>query len=747
MALQSVRTCCVFAVIALTAVSAAPMAAEEPAAPAQVEVTGARIGFDGAYKLGCWTPLALEVLGSTDQTVKLQVSVPDTDGVPTRVEKSIALKQKETATARLFVRIGQTSSPVSVRLLSEDRKRIAERTFFLGARDVRGTPSGYPATNRLVLEFGGTLGLEELLQSSDDGEQLTTHLAQVDSADDLPQQWYGYESVETVVLTTSNPKLYSPLQQNSDRVDALDNWVRRGGQLIIFCASSAEQLLADDGVLARFAPGKFEKMERLNQPQPLATFSGSERIARIRRIDLAVPSLVDVEGRILSSAGRSATNVPLVVRTRHGLGEVVFVGLDFDQPPLSNWEGRPSFLRRVLEWRETDTDQPTSDQLEPTDLISHLRNSLDKKFVGVQVISFGLVAFLAGAYLLLIGPGDYLFVRRVLNRPALTWLTFPLIVVAVSALAYVLGSRMKGDQLRVNQVEVIDVDCTTSNRTADEKPSKLVRGTVWTHFFTPKVSTLDLELQPHIFGKPISQPTDTLSSWLGLPGFALGGMQASGSQTTVLDEGYSYGDDLAKLQALPVQTWSTKTLASRWSATVDPQIKIKLAKDGEELVRGTIENQSSVQLTDCSLFYGRWAYRLGQLPAGKSVEVSDSLQPRTVKTLLTNATAGDERVMRTSEDGTVAFTTAKWDIARLLKVMMFYEALDGENYSKMVNRYQPFLDLSNILDHDDKAILLARCEAPGTQWKTATDDLASDQDRRWTYYRFVVSVEDRENDD
>ena len=721
--------------------------------PPEPTIVAAQIGFSGVYKLGCWTPITVELRGGSQAwTGVVVVAVPDTDGVPTRVisepNRPVGIDPEQATRVRLFVRIGQSMSPVKVQFISSDGKERAKRTFYAvteyaGPEAAPGRiTGGVPATNRVLLEFGPVLGLGELIQNEGGSdEQLTTRVARVEQADDLPTQWYGYESVETVLLTTSEPELYRPLLQRG-RIEALQKWVKQGGRLVLFCANNAEELLAEDGVLASLAPGKFEKMEQLSQAQPLATFSGSEQpITHNRRLDLSVPSLLDVQGQILASAGRSATNVPLVVRTRRGLGEIVFVGLDFDRPPLRDWAGRSSFLRRVLDWKETDKNKQTVEHQEVEDLSGHLRNSLDKKFVGVQVVPFGLVALLVGIYILLIGPGDYFFVKRILRRTELTWLTFPLIVLGVSAAAYGIANRMKGDQLRVNQVEIIDVDLTGVGTADNDSSNNFARGTVWTHFFTPQVSEFDLRLQPSYLGQTELAESENLVSWLGLPGYSLGGMQASGSQTSVFDAGYQFGTNLSSMQRLPVQVWSTKTLTARWSARVNAPVQAIFKQDGEELLGGTITNDSKLELEDCVLLYGRWAYNLGRMPAGKTIDIDETLQPRTVKTLLTSATAGDTTSINTADDGTVPFQNGEWDIARLIKAMMFYEAINGPRYTNKTHRYQSFVDLSSLLKQNNQAILLAKCNAPGSQWLANDQPLASDQDRRWTYYRFILKVE------
>src|SRR5207245_684913 len=63
---------------------------------------------------------------------------------------------------------------------------------------------------------------------------------------------------------------------------------------------------------------------------------------------LRVPRLIDVEGNIEAYAEKKASDLPVVVRSAHGLGEVAFVGVDFSQPPLADWPGRTAFLQALL---------------------------------------------------------------------------------------------------------------------------------------------------------------------------------------------------------------------------------------------------------------------------------------------------------------------------------------------------------------------------------------------------------------
>ena len=73
--------------------------------------------------------------------------------------------------------------------------------------------------------------------------------------------------------------------------------------------------------------------------------------------------------------------------------------------------------------------------------------------------------------------------------------------------------------------------------------------------------------------------------------------------------------------------------------------------------------------------------------------------------------------------------------------MMFYEAAGGYRYAEgAYHRYQSFVDLSRSLQYEDQAILLVRTPAAGSQWLDGEQPLRSNQDRRWTYYRYLLPV-------
>ena len=232
-----------------------------------------------------------------------------------------------------------------------------------------------------------------------------------------------------------------------------------------YCASvrKATKILAESSPLRQFAPGRFEKAVPLRQTGAIETYCGSRvSIGRggRRQADVQVSRLADVQGVVEADE----RGMPLVIRTARGFGQVIFVAADLDEPPLDKWPDRPLLVARLLDMPTGRADESAENAAMMhygyDDLAGQLRSALDQ-FTGVRLVPFWLVAGLIVGYILLIGPADYFFLRKVVRRMEWTWLTFPLVVALVCVAAYVLAYRLKGDQLRVNQIDLVDVDAAS----------------------------------------------------------------------------------------------------------------------------------------------------------------------------------------------------------------------------------------------------------------------------------------------
>ncbi|HVW38414.1 MAG TPA: hypothetical protein VHB99_13955, partial [Pirellulales bacterium] len=428
-------------------------------------------------------------------------------------------------------------------------------------------------------------------------------------------------------------------------------------------------------------------------------------------------------------------DLPLVLRAPHVFGRVTFVALDLARGPLAEWPGRTPFIKRLLDGRlegakrdEQDLGRGPAAHLGLTDLAGQLRGSLDQ-FPEVELAPFWLVAGLVFVYLLLIGPVDFFLHRRLTRRMGLTWLTFPFWVLLFSAGAYWGAGRLKGDQLRVNQVDLVDFDAA----------SQQVRGTSWLNVFSPETKMYDLSLAPRLAATDPAEPTEKLWSWMGMPGPALGGMEQTAALAATTLQPYRFSAGLDATNGAPIPVWSTKAFTARWQCQASPRLESRLTAGVDGIAEGRITSRLEAPLTDCVLISGRWAYQIGELAPGQTVSIRPGEQRDLQAVLKDFKMVKEEKHLA---QVSTPYNQAGFDIRSILQQMMFYGAGGGRRYTGLANRYQEFIDLSDHLDLGQAILWGATTERP-SELENDNQPLADASERRWTFYRFVLPLESK----
>jgi hypothetical protein len=421
------------------------------------------------------------------------------------------------------------------------------------------------------------------------------------------------------------------------------------------------------------------------------------------------------------------------MRAPRGFGEVTFVGVEFSQPPLAEWSGRSAFLHALLRPYLLDSTATELPQRLVTsgfgDLSGALRQQLGRQFSSVAPVGFPIITGLTIAYLLFLGPLDYLVVNRWLRRPLLAWISFPIIIAAFSILALAVASWSRGDATtHVNQLELVDFDTTTGQ----------ARGTFWSALYSRDAKRFNIGVKVASDSANSTSEPAVLFSWWGLPGAGIGGMQSGGSDLGIVRTGYRYDPETKSLSDVPVLASATKSLLARWTAQASFKVDAELT-DTDGLVVGSIANQTGLQLRNARLFYGSWAYKLGTLNAGQRMEISEELSPRRAKTIATRDALGQSSAA--APEGRV-FAAEQASANEILNLMMFYETAGGFGFAHLPNRYQAYCDLSRQLDLG-RAVFVAEMTGPGTQLIDSTTQQALGEggdDSRMVVYRFVLPV-------
>jgi hypothetical protein len=686
----------------------AKKAAPRPPGPS---IENVRVGFGelypGRYKAGTWTPVFVDLM--TDRPPfrgQVEVVAPDDDGVPTAARYPADLPDRERRTITAYTRPGTLAADVTVRLLDADGKPLPIRSATVA-------PEPLEPGSQVVLSAGETSGLNLVAQlpKYQTGLSRSPELI-VSPLRDFPGHGYGFDGVEAIVLELGDAELVKQIQAGADRV--LRDWVEQGGHLVVVIGSSADWQRGElDKRLGALLPALPAEEVQLIDQKEIESFAGGT--AKPLK---SIPRVVRLAGWAERGGVPIAASAvtPLVVRGSYGLGRVTITGIDVAHEPFASWESRMLFWDRLLGFRGRAgesavfgaTGRGAIIQSAAPELAARLYRSLES-FPGVRIVPFGWVAFFVFAYIVLIGPVDYLFLRKVVKRMELTWITFPIIVVGVSLLAYFGAHAFKGSNLRVNKVDVLDFDQT----------SGVVRGHTWFTVFSPANHDYDLTFRPH---GPDFDPDGTSAdvesqtlSWFASPDPVLGGT----GRISFGQAGYRY-EPLGNPQTLAgvrVQIWSTKSFTGQWAGTFGrPVVEAQLQTVSGDRLAGSVRNVLDQTLTNARLFYGRNVYDLGTIRPGGVARVDptqrteaisaylgrigQSLQESLNRYYYPDPNQPDDPIRRVTDSRT-----------EILRAAMFHGAL-GLRAEQFPSRALRHLDLSEQVGELHRPMLVAEVAAP-----------------------------------
>ena len=312
---------------------------------------------------------------------------------------------------------------------------------------------------------------------------------------------------------------------------------------------------------------------------------------------------------------------PVIATRPFGFGTISVIAFPLDGSEFLAWAGRSEFLRTLVDQLGPRYRMPEKTKVvlwragpQVDDLGTELNLALDN--FDVPRLPFGLIAFAILGYLLLAGPIDYLILRRLFGRLEWTWLTYPLIVLAVSGLAY-WAYRSTGDRaVLVDRVDLVDV----------ELASGAMRGTSFFAVRSPDLRALSLELAPNERFLGPGKLQDVALSWFGRPDDGPAGMGRAGTQSFSRKE-YEQSPDLARLEGVPFADRGSKTFLATWRAEgTKPRLTAELVYHPRQQplkVSGTITNKYPFDWVDASLFVFDRVYRLeGGIPAEATIKVA-----------------------------------------------------------------------------------------------------------------------------
>jgi hypothetical protein len=716
-----------------------------------VRIRDVRVGFvsgnDDYHKVGSWAPVVVEIenqiIGEEFEGF-ITVETADSDGVVSRFSprRVFVGKQERQRAYVTYIKIGSNSEQIRVHLRGKvGKEEYSHRFTYPDDRGTRGR-GAMDSGHKLLLALGDPKGLEPPTDEERWEQGRTWQTAFQNNVNLLPDKWFGYEGVDVVILPTGGPWANSMAQSLANdqlKRQALAQWVEMGGHLVVTVSmnhsfvGNPQSFPLEPILPARIDAAGTTKVDALALVADLVQQkAGNRPRARSGAVRPFGGEVARLQRRHPSQAVVTETNptAPVIVLGSRGLGRITVVAFDTDQGPFAIWENRRDFWPALLDFKYVDPNQSNTNQMwmrgggrfgwdgGSNDLAAQLCTHLEQ-FGEVKVIPFAWVALFIFVYILIVGPLDYIVLKKVVKRLEWTWITFPVVVLAVSVGAFFLAQYLKGNELRINKVDVVEMDTHTNQ----------AYGTTWFTVFSPRLQHYTLGIEPVGFDKASE---GTVVSWMGRPGYHPRGMGRS-SGPGLFTRNYEFENDGQQLKGVPIQVWSMKTFTGRWQAPLDPG-KTLITHDlkaDRMLVEGTLTSRLPYTLKHPQLIYGRATWRLDTLEPNQPVKVraSDSLQLKELGPAWGSTITPMINARRYGPYGDT--TLANASLAGLVRQMMYFDALKrhGDGQSLGTSEFVEYLDQSwrleqpeavliGLLDDEDGSSLDLNAKGrPGTRLK------------------------------
>ena len=704
----------------------------------EVTIDQVRIGLNGYYKVGMVAPVQFQVITAGDyQQLSPQIRVVDPDGHAVVTTLSPINIDAEPVLVSAEFRSGKLEGPVQINLMDDEKIVGSKMTYVAANEEIH--PLKQDA--QLWIVDGEQPAFEAAAKKY--SEQVSGGIAVVQLSEAISRftDPLVYEAVDLIVLNAES--LITPAFANM-----LDQWVGRGGRLVISVGGESESLtgsaLADWLPMMPTGTVSIQSLTALNQLIP-----GSEPIRFLRAIEGA--QLDRKPGKVLVNG----LETPLLIRAAHGLGTVTILSVRLDRKPLSRWNSQAEFAMVLadlkLEDSRRENKQSVDAELSPTgvtDLQTQLIHALDE-YEAISRPSYWMVIGWGAVLILLIGPLDYLLVNYILQKPQMTWGSLGLIIIAMTWWMYQTSVSANAVEQQAQQMELIDVDLSRNT----------IRGRAWYNFYSE--ATQQYSVRSEVRDLLSNQPVDKSAvqfiqtSWVGRPETSYRGMYRSGGFEK-RKPAYHLDSNHKAVTDLPVRVYSTGLVGSEWERPLPKNateknslVQFELLDPGNGRLSGELTYHGQQELSDWFVAYGNFAY-FPRTPRGETqqplrpgdrfnIDQARSNLLRGVLIGLTHTSIFSDGQMRGSANVNREIYDPLSQVAfPILKTLSFHEVTGGADYTTLSNQSLRTADLSHLLSLN-RAVLFGSIKSPLTTFEV--DESSVELTSQESVVRFIMPVE------
>lgn len=483
---------------------------------------------------------------------------------------------------------------------------------------------------------------------------------------------------------------------------ALLDWLRGGGHLIVAVEEIGE--VNATGWLRGIVPLELQSVVtitthreiqdwlRTGQPEgeitfrvpPVAARQGARTTVAITNAFATLPEDATFEAQGLQVAvGKikdgqaiiSSEGKPLIVTATRGRGRITVLLFSPEREPARSWKNLPTFWSKLTEIPQSLYQSAEYRQFGGWSSDALFGAMIDSRQVRKLPVPWLLLLLVV--YLLIIGPFDRWWLKKV-NRPMLTWITFPCYVVLFSVLIYFIGYKLRAGETEWNELHIVDV------LPAGERAE--LRGRTFASVYSPINATYAAEGKQQF----AALRGEFRGNW--------GGGDVD-DRSAVLQTGDTFKAELF------VPVWTSQLYVNDWWQTAPPPLTLRVVgrPDGWDV---TVENRLDRALTSARIAVAGKVYEVGELPAKQTKPIELTLSKgKNLQDWVAPFAGGFQNAAQSRQR---ALGTSAWinNPAEASQVVSFLSMLGhGPNYGNTFVT-PPGLDLAPLLNHE-QAVLLA----------------------------------------
>ena len=387
------------------------------------------------------------------------------------------------------------------------------------------------------------------------------------AAEDLPERVEAWTTLDRLIWQDVDAARLTPAQ-----LSALRGWLAGGGRLVIVGGTAGPASLTGfpDAILPYRPTATIEA--------PASALGALLGATPATAGDVTALAGTSGPGRALATAGDRV----IAAELGYGNGAVDLVGFDPTLAWIADSKAGEALWRGLVPPRGGSGPVVGGDDSQLVNAVATLPSLALPPIGGLIVLLFG--------YILLIGPVNYLVLRR-LDKREWAWLTMPVLIALFALGSYGFGAALRGNEVLVNEVAII--------RGAADTEEGL--GTVYVGIFSPNRGTYQVRIPG---GALLSAPISS----------EMGGGPDQGAGSLDLLQG-----DPSRVRDLAVGFGSLRTIRADAPAAV-PRLSANLRLENGHLV-GTIRNGSDRLLERVAIVIGASVAVVGDISPGADAAV------------------------------------------------------------------------------------------------------------------------------